>query len=505
MNEKFRAVFLPVLLAAAGLALGLALLNGLLLATRWLPLDEDVAAIWLPVLLAMVIVALVIEPRIRLLALNEKRNINALYVLVAFAAIAGPAILVQEYVQARIGAMARIADPSQVAAHPEARYFTISTLCLDVGHAVAHTRVATSGDHDEELNVTVYVAVPFCAAPADAPWLGTIFATTIDNRLDDKKKDAAYRAFLERSQHALDTTDPHLYRYLERVGFNVDRRGFLKALTDHKIDAAAGAVFLAPHTEPFVRRGDGFLGGAVFAFLAAAALWALMVFLAPLKPLAERKPEGPGLASALLLPTREAFGLPVLLDINLIVYLVMVLSGIGVFDFEIDDLIAWGASSGALDHGLGVIRLFTAMFVHAGFFHILGNIYGLIIAALFLTPVARNLRLLVCYVVCGLGGSILSASVHPDIVSVGASGAIFGLFGVLLTMIALRDAKLVKLTRIVLINVGIFIGFNVIYDLTTPGIDNFAHIGGFLAGIPCGIMLWALDRREKDYGLPPAA
>jgi len=182
----------------------------------------------------------------------------------------------------------------------------------------------------------------------------------------------------------------------------------------------------------------------------------------------------------------------------------MVLSGIGVFDFEIDDLIAWGASSGSLDHGFGLLRLFTAMFVHAGFFHLLGNVYGLIIAALFLTPVARSLRLVICYVICGFGGSLLSVTVHPGVVGVGASGAIFGLFGVLLTMIALRDAKLVKLTRVVLINVGIFIGLNVIYGLTTPQVDNFAHIGGFLAGIPCGLALYVLDRREKGYGLPPA-
>ncbi|HEX4302693.1 MAG TPA: rhomboid family intramembrane serine protease [Rhizomicrobium sp.] len=504
MREKFRAVFLPVILLAVGLALILALLNGLALEIVWLPLDEDVAAIWLPVLLAIVIVALWIEPRIRLLALNKKRNINALYVLVAFAAIAGPAILVQEYVQARIGAMVQIESPSEVAAHPQARYFTVSALCLDVGHAVAHTRVATSGDHDEDMNITVYVAVPFCAARAGTAWLGTIFSTRIDNRLGDKQKDAAYRAFLERSQHALNTADPHLYRYLERVGFNADRRGFLKALADYKI-AAPGAVFLAPHTTPFVRPGDGFLGGAGLAFLAAAALWALMVFLAPLKPPAERKTDdGPSLAHALFVPTREAFGLPVLLDINLIVYLAMVLSGIGVFDFEIDDLIAWGASSGALDHGFGLIRLLTATFVHAGFFHILGNIYGLLFAAIFLTPVARSLRLVICYVVCGIGGSILSVAVHPDIVAVGASGAIFGLYGVLLTLIVLRDAKLVELTRPILIVVGIFVVVNAINGATTPGIDNFAHLGGFLAGIPCGIMLYALDRREKGYGQPPA-
>ncbi len=505
MSEKLRAVFLPVLLLAVALALGVALLNGLVLETGWLPLDEDVAAIWLPLLLAIAAVAHWVEPRIRVLALNEKRNINALYVIVALAVIAGPAILVQKYVQAEFGTLVPLRDVLQIAAHPQDRYFAIPNLCLKTDSAVQHTRVSTSGDHDEDLDITVYAVVPACAATAGtAPaWLGTVFRTTIDNRLPDARKDAAYRAFLAASQRTLDTADPRAWRYLERVGVNSDRRGFLKALTDNRI-ARADPVFLMPHAEAFAHHGETFLGAAALAFAAGAALWALMIVLAPLKPLAGRELEKPGVLSALLLPTRAAFGLPLLLDLNLLVYLAMVLSGLGVFDFELDDLIAWGASSGTLDHGLGVVRLFTATFVHAGLFHLLGNMYGLLFAGMFLTPVARNLRLLASYAVCGLGGSLLSVAVHPDIVVVGASGAIFGLFGVLLTLIALRDAKLVKLTRPVLISVGIFIAINVVYGATTPSVDNFAHIGGFLAGIPCGLALYILDRREKGYGLPPA-
>ncbi len=131
-----------------------------------------------------------------------------------------------------------------------------------------------------------------------------------------------------------------------------------------------------------------------------------------------------------------------MIDINLLVFLAMVMSGLGFLDFELDDLIAWGASSGSLDHGFGLVRLVTATFVHAGLFHILGNMYGLLIGGAFLSPVARNTRLLFTYLVSGIGGSLLSKAVHPDIVSVGASGAIFGLFGALIALVVLRDAKI---------------------------------------------------------------
>jgi membrane associated rhomboid family serine protease len=56
----------------------------------------------------------------------------------------------------------------------------------------------------------------------------------------------------------------------------------------------------------------------------------------------------------------------------------------------------------------------------------MNNLYGLLFAGLFLTPVVRKARLIACYLLCGLGGSIASVLVHPATMSIGALGAIFG-------------------------------------------------------------------------------
>jgi rhomboid protease GluP len=124
--------------------------------------------------------------------------------------------------------------------------------------------------------------------------------------------------------------------------------------------------------------------------------------------------------------------------------------------------------------------------------------YGLLIGGVMLTPVARNMRLIIVYLVSGLGGSLLSVTVHPDIVVVGASGAIFGFFGALIALVVLRDPKMLAIRRAILINVGIFMVLNIVYGATTPGVDNFAHIGGFLTGLLCGGVLYILDRNEKQ-------
>jgi membrane associated rhomboid family serine protease len=196
----------------------------------------------------------------------------------------------------------------------------------------------------------------------------------------------------------------------------------------------------------------------------------------------------------LVLPRRAYYGLPILIDINVIVFVVMAMSGLGVVSFDRDDLLAWGAEFRPLIHGVGVFRLVTSQFVHGGLMHLVGNLYGLLLAGLFLTPVVTNARLIACYLLCGLGGSVASVLAHPATVSIGASGAIFGLFGILLTLLVLNDARFTHARTAILLNAGIFVGLNLLIGAASPGIDNAAHLGGLVVGAALGIGLFLVRR-----------
>jgi rhomboid protease GluP len=188
------------------------------------------------------------------------------------------------------------------------------------------------------------------------------------------------------------------------------------------------------------------------------------------------------------------WGLSLLIDANIAVYLAMVVSGLGVLSFDIPGLIAWGANARPLLEGTGWLRLFTSQFVHGGLFHIATNMYGLMIAGIMIAPIARNGRLILCYLLCGLGGSLASAFVHPDVVSVGASGAIFGLFGMLFSLSALGDARLLENRGAMFGNAAFVIVLNLVLGFAIPGIDWAAHIGGLLTGIVLGVVFYFVDR-----------
>jgi rhomboid protease GluP len=84
---------------------------------------------------------------------------------------------------------------------------------------------------------------------------------------------------------------------------------------------------------------------------------------------------------------------------------------------------------------------------------------------------------------------VASAVVHPATVSVGASGSIFGLFGILLTLLALRDERIAQMRSFILVNVLIFVGLNLLLGSISTGIDNAAHLGGLATGILLGLII----------------
>jgi len=206
----------------------------------------------------------------------------------------------------------------------------------------------------------------------------------------------------------------------------------------------------------------------------------------------------------MLIPHRKNYGFPILLDLNLAVFIAMGLSGAEGLQIKPQDLLAWGANYGPYIHGLGIFRLISSQFVHAGIMHLANNMYGLFFASIFLSRVVRDARLILCYLVCGLGGSIASFVVHPMTVSVGASGAIMGLCGILLALVLLNDKRIVEIRKLVLVNVGIMTGLTLLLGLK-PGIDNAAHLGGFITGAVLGLAISLFGLGEPFKASKPHA
>ena len=171
----------------------------------------------------------------------------------------------------------------------------------------------------------------------------------------------------------------------------------------------------------------------------------------------------------------------VILVTNVLVFLLMEFSG-GTMNEA--TLLAFGVkSNAAIDQG-EFWRFITPVFIHIGILHLGLNSYALWIVGQQVERLYGSARFLSLYVLMGIAGVAGSYLYHPMSLSAGASGAIFGLFGVLL-MFGLQHRRRVPLFFRRAIGRGILpvILINLVIGFAIPVIDNAAHIGGLLAGL----------------------
>ena len=170
-----------------------------------------------------------------------------------------------------------------------------------------------------------------------------------------------------------------------------------------------------------------------------------------------------------------------LLATNLVIYLLMELSGGSMNEAT---LMAFGVkSNAAIDQG-EVWRLITPVFIHIGVLHLVLNSYALWIVGQQVERLYGSARFLTLYVLMGISGVTGSYLFSPNALSAGASGAIFGLFGVLLVF-GMRHRRRVPpfLSRAIRVGILPVIGINLVIGFLIPVIDNAAHIGGLLSGM----------------------
>lgn len=180
---------------------------------------------------------------------------------------------------------------------------------------------------------------------------------------------------------------------------------------------------------------------------------------------------------------------PLLLTANVAVFAYQIFSGVHFFQPEVADLLAWGANY--RPHiGDEPWRLLASTFLHVGLLHLAMNLMVLWQIGPLVERLLGNLPFLAAYLLAGLVGSLTSVVWQPAQVSAGASGAIFGLYGVLGAQLLRHRASIPPeiLGRLKSATLT-FVILNLAIGLGATGIDMAAHLGGLLGGLLAGLVL----------------
>ncbi len=150
-------------------------------------------------------------------------------------------------------------------------------------------------------------------------------------------------------------------------------------------------------------------------------------------------------------------------------------------------------------------RLATVTLVHGGIIHLGFNMYALYIVGPLVEGLYGSPRFALVYVLTAAAGSAASFVFSPSPVSVGASGAVFGLFGMLLVSDRVHRPALTRGARNLTGQIGMLIVINLFLGFSIPNIDNAAHIGGLLAGAWLGFILVPRGATLSSFWQRPGA
>ncbi len=188
-----------------------------------------------------------------------------------------------------------------------------------------------------------------------------------------------------------------------------------------------------------------------------------------------------------------------IIGINVAVFLAMVLNGVSPIEPSSQQLVDWGA-----DYGRAFVdqpwRTLTYAFVHIGIFHIFMNMWCLWNLGRMAEQIYDKVTYIGAYLLCGIGGGIACLAWDPRAVTAGASGAVFGVAGLLITTFWMGSLPIPReRTNAILHSLLGFAGYNLLIGAAIPFISNSGHIGGLFTGLILGgLMAPQLTRNPRE-------
>lgn len=315
-------------------------------------------------------------------------------------------------------------------------------------------------------------------------WYVDHFSEKISNRLSDREKYEKYKNFKKKTEDNLSHWNYYKLNYFEKVPASDVQENYISLISTvlgENIDKDE-VILLTPSERSFNDKGEGILKW-FFIFLAiciSVFLFSLIFpeYKNPDSLEYKKKTDEFSFVIKFLTPTKDFLITPILIDLNLLVFLIMCLLGIDPINPRIQDLVKLGALTVETAQG-EYWRLVTSLFLHGGIMHLFMNMVVLAISGTYAEQLFGKYKLALIYFASGIFSAFMSLIWHQLMVGVGASGAIFGVIGAVTMTIILTKSW--KDSKTVLYFILGYIAYNLFVGMFTNA-DNVAHISGLFFG-----------------------
>ncbi|KQT21525.1 hypothetical protein ASG22_15325 [Chryseobacterium sp. Leaf405] len=522
MYDKLNITFKPFFISLISLLVGYTFLHWLIfIKFELFQPKEIITNFGIPISLAALISWFYLRPKLKILNLKtSKDSLIDLYCIVAWIALTILSVMSQDYIIKASGKLTQLKTISEINKSDPTKYYTLQSYYIDKNRPGIFLDAEVSGRNNENFSMQIYAAIPIFEKPNDTigsipkAWLGVEYSEKISNRLKPDEKEKKFREFTNKSEIDFRSKNLSEFKYLDHIGNSDEKHGFTNAVKNNKFfekTISPNPIILKGINEPFETRNGDQLEWIIKSSLIGSVVWLIMILIPKIderhlnrikagKPDKEAEREVKEFLD-FLIPKEGYFITLILIYINIAIFLLMFFMGYGFISFKGQDLLNWGANFGPLTKDGQWWRLLTCTFLHGGIMHLFTNMYGLLFVGIFLEPLLGRKYFLLIYLLNGILASLVSLFWHDETVSIGASGAIFGMYGLFISFMVFKIFT-PEFSKAFLLSIIVFIGINLLMGLT-GGIDNAAHIGGLLSGFIIGtlmviFMIKKVDPNEKE-------
>lgn len=501
-SVRLSILILPYVLVSLLFIMGYTFLNWFFcIYTKWVAIKEMYIDFIFPMLISILIVYFIIRPRLHILKLAPGKDTFGIQFLIALS-LCIPTVVAQHYIDKATGTLTKVHRITEISKLPESKYYDVTIFYLDTTHLGMYKTSSVSGKYGQHYNFKLYIAIPMFNTAKDTNgfackyWIGEYYSKQIRNSLSPDEKARLAKEFLRESERQFRTTNFSNFTYLEKFRKSDDLESYEAAINRGFYADSKDVIVFTRHQEVFEKR----LGTTFEWIFYSWGIGSLVVFLiflfVKLNPARIKKYKNGTLNTKsdledfliLLVPRKDFFTTPILIHLNVLIFLLLFFFGYGFMHVKGSDLLHFGANFKPLVLQGEIWRFLSSIFLHGGFLHLLMNMMALFFAGLFLESLLGKWRLLLLYMVTGIAASLASFIWYDATVSVGASGAIFGLYGYFIAAIIYQSFPY-KMHSGFLYSLLAYVGINLVMGLIgSGGIDNAAHIGGLVSGFCYGVL-----------------
>lgn len=480
-------------------------------------LDVIIWNFWIPICLSCILLLVFLKPRLRILKFSEKNEDRKSFILfVACIFIFATSINTQKYLYASTGSLLEIKSYVEIE-NTSVKYVKFKQFYTINDNQVGfNADVSTSGRYNESLNFDFYFVFPFVKSTRSPVnevsnvWFCKKFHKSISNRASEYSKKQSYREFYNNCVRNLKNTNFNTIHYFEKIPKSKEYKNGILAIQRVIPDVTSKdkkkmPILLKPIEGAFENR----TGDLVYWFFVFLALGLIVIPLFLLWPEYNKKIHNDLLNGKKVkesndlydfikyfIPSGDHFVTSILLDILIMIYLIQLLELNSSYMSHSEILLQWGAVRKDEVFDGDYWRLFTCIFLHGGFLHLAYNALALAFVGIFMEPLLGRVKFITYYIICGIASSLASIIWHDHTLSVGASGAVFGMFALAIFVDYFKTKSFNSNKSMVYLFVG-FAGINFIYGLVVPNTDNAGHFGGFLAGIVLAYLNSIIDSEDE--------